>query len=172
MHEIHDNYVMLYSKLQEIPFECRRELDQNRVIDAKDYRTKIANKYSIKHNPFLPVTALEILLSLSERFAGVLFSPNDPDFDGQEELFSLFIENLELLSYDDNNFDEKRVAAKVKKWIDLEYNMDGTNGNIVCQPGNRKLKLMDVWMQLNVCIYPNFERAKIPDTFPVTHPYT
>lgn len=170
MHEIHDNYVMLCTKLQDIPFECRRELDQNRVNDARDYREKIAKQYSIKYNSFTPISALEILLSLSDRFAGVLFSPNDPDFDGQEEIFSLFIENLDLLSYDDNNFDEKKVVMKVRRWINLDYNLDGTNGNIVCQPGNRKIKYMDIWMQLNACIYPNFER--INPEFPVTHPYT
>jgi hypothetical protein len=51
--------------------------------------------------------------------------------------------------------------------MDLEYNLDGTNGNIVSMPGSRNIKGMDIWMQLNATIYPNFERA----TFPVTHPY-
>lgn len=166
-HEGNNDYLMLYSKLQEIPFICRRDMDQNRVQEAKDYREKIANRYGVKYNSFNPISVLELLMSLSEQFAGTLFCPNDPDFNGQEELFSLFLENLGLLSYDDNNFDEAKVERICKKWMNLEYNCDGTNGNIVAKPGNRKLKDMDIWMQLNATIYTNFERA----TFPITHPY-
>ena len=168
MSEINDNYIQLFTKLNEIPFVCRRDLDQNRVQDAKDFREKIAKKYCIVYNMFVPVTCLELLLSLSERFAGTLFSPNDQDFDGIQELFSLFLETLGLNLYDDNNFDEKRVETICKRWMDLEYNMDGTCGNIVAKPGYRKLKNMDIWMQLNTTIYPTFERA---ETFPINHPY-
>lgn len=167
-HEMNDNYIRLFTKLHDIPFVCRRDLDQNRVTDAKDYRERIAKQYNVKFNMFVPVSVLELLMSLSERFAGTLFSPTDPDFDGAEELFSLFIENLGLNLFDDENFDEKKVERICKRWMDLDYNCDGTNGNIVAKPGNRKLKDMDIWMQLNVSIYPNFERA----SFPVNHPYT
>ena len=171
MHEIYDNYIQLFTKLQETQFICRRDLDQNRVQDAKDYIEKIARKYDIKYNIFYPISVLELLLSLSERFAGTLFSPNDPDFNGHEELFSLFLDNLGLMSYDDNNFDEYKVEKICKKWMNLEYNYDGTNGNIVVKHGFRKLKDMDIWMQLNATIYPNFDRINI-DGFPVNHPYT
>lgn len=171
MHELYDNYIQLFTKLHEIPFVCRRDLDQNRVLDAKDYREKIAKKHYIKYNPFTPISVLEILLSLSERFAGTLFSPSDPDFNGQEEIFSLFLENLGLLTYqDDDNFDESKVERICKRWMNLDYNCDGTNGNIVAKPGFRKLKDYDIWMQLNVTIYPNFDRVDV-DTFPVKHPY-
>lgn len=172
MHELYDNYIQLFTKLHEIPFVCRRDLDQNRVQDARDYREKIARKYDVKYNTFYPISVLELLLSLSERFASTLFAPNDPDFNGQEELFSLFLENLGLFTYlDDDNFDGNKVERICKRWMDLEYNNDGTNGNIVAKPGNRKLKSMDIWMQLNVAIYPNFDRVDA-DSFPVNHPYT
>ena len=171
LHEINDNYVLLYRKMNEIAFICRRDMDQNRIQDAKDFRDKIAKQFHIAYNTFIPISCLELLLSLSERFAGTIFCPNDPDFEGTEEIFSLFIENLGLLSYDDNNFDEAKVEKVLNKWMNLEYNMDGTNGNIIAKPGYRKLKTMDIWMQLNATIYPTFERSECFDTFPVTHPY-
>lgn len=167
IHEINDNYVRLYSKMHEIPFKCIREMDENRLQDAIEYREKIAKMYGVPYNPFIPASCLELLLSLAYRFASVLFAPNDPDFDGQEEIFSLFIENLGLNVYDDDNFNEKAVEKILNRWMNREYNADGTNGNIVCKPGYRKLREMDIWMQLNQTIYPNFERAE----FPITHPY-
>ena len=171
LHDTNDNYTLLYRKMHEVAFVCRRDMDQNRVQDAKDFRDKIAKKYYIQYNTFIPISCLELLLSLSERFAGTIFCPNDPDFEGTEEIFSLFIENLGLLSYDDDNFDPTKVEQALNKWMNLEYNMDGTSGNIVAKPGFRKLKTMDIWMQLNATIYPTFERSEELSTFPITHPY-
>ena len=73
------------------------------------------------------------------------------------EIFSLFLENLNLLSFDDDNFNCIKVDAIINKWLDLGYNRDGTKGNIVCKPGYNKLKDLDIWMQLNKVLIPNFD---------------
>ena len=163
-----DNYVQLLTHLNEIPFEWKREMDQNQVKHAEEFREKIAKMYGIKYNYFVKPSVLEVLLALADRFSEVLFIPGDQQADGFYEIFSLFLENLGLDFFDDDNFNQERVDEIVKIWMDLKYNRDGTGGNIVSKPGYNKLKQLDIWMQLNKVFVPVFEHD---DEFPIRHPY-
>lgn len=165
------NFTQLIVLLHSIAFEARREMDMNRIKNAEEYRERIASKYLIKYNYFRPVSVLEIWMDLADRYSGILFSPGDEKFDGFAEILELFIENLSLNLYDDNGFDERKVRHIVRKWMDLEYNLDGTNGNIVCKPGYRKLKSLDIWMQLHCVLCPNLEEDCRDEEGPFRHPY-
>ena len=163
------NYTQLIMLLNEIPFETKREMDENRVKDAEEYRERIGKKYFVRFNYFSPITVLELLISLADRFSSILYFPGDERFDGIAELIELFLENLGLNQFDDDGFDEKKVRKIVKTWMSLDYNRDGTSGNIVAKPGYNKLKSLDIWMQLNVVLCPNFDVEQ--DNGPFKHPY-
>lgn len=151
------SYTQLIIFLNNIPFEAKREMDENRVKDAEEFREKIGKRYGIPFNYFSPITVLEIMMSLADRFSGILYFPGDNRLEGFAELIELFLENLTLNQFDDNGFDEKQASKIIKHWMNLEYNRDGTNGNIVSKPGFNKLKSLDIWMQLNVVLCPNFD---------------
>ena len=152
-----DNYQMLLIQLQNIPFRAIREMDKNQIRRGDEFRERLANKYYIRYNFCVPVSVLEVLLALADGFSTVLYVPGDQQFEGMCDIFGLFLENLNLLSYDDDNFNCKKVDDIINKWMNLEYNRDGTKGNIVCKPGFNKLKDLDIWMQLHAVLVPNFE---------------
>ena len=141
-----DNYQMLLIQLQNIPFVAVREMDRNQIKHGEEFRERIARHYDIRYNYCVPVSVLEVLLSLADRFSTVLYVPGDQQFEGMCDIFSLFIENLGLTGYDDDNFNCLKVDALVQRWLKLEYNRDGTKGNIVAKPGYNKLKDLDIWM--------------------------
>lgn len=152
-----DNYQMLLIQLNNIPFRAIREMDRNEIKRGEEFRERMAAKYYIRYNFCVPISVLEVLLSLADGFSRVLYVPGDQQFEGMCEIFSLFLENLNLLSFDDDNFNCIKVDAIITKWLDLGYNRDGTKGNIVCKPGYNKLKDLDIWMQLNKVLIPNFD---------------
>ena len=152
-----DNYQMLFIQLNEIPFRAIREMDRNQIKHGEEFREKIAHRYGIRYNCCVPVSCLEVLMSLADQYSTVLFVPGDQQFEGMCDIFSLFLENLGLLSFDDDNFNPIKVDAIVNRWMNLEYDRDGTKGNIVVKPGYKKLKDLDIWMQLHTVLVPNFE---------------
>lgn len=163
------NYTQLIILLNDIPFEARREMDLNRVKDAEEYRERIGKRNRIPFNYFAPITVLEIFMSLADRFSSILYFPGDERFEGVAELIELFWENLSINQFDDDGFNEEKVRKIIKSWMDLDYNRDGTSGNIVAKPGYNKLKSLDIWMQLNAVLCPNFDVEQ--DEGPFRHPY-
>lgn len=166
-----DDYQMLLIQLNEIPFRAIREMDKNQIRHGEEFRERIANHFGIRYNCFLPVSCLEVLMSLADRFSTVLFVPGDLQFEGMCDILSLFLENMGLTGYDDNNFKCEKIDEIVNRWLDLKYCRDGTKGNIVCKPGYNKLKDLDIWMQLNKVLIPNFDENEDNSTKPVRHPY-
>ena len=160
-----DNFQQLLLYLNTIPFKYKREMDANQLRHADELRERIAAKYNIKYNYFVPASVLEVLLSLADRFSTVLFVPGDTQFDGFIDIFRLFLDNLGLNLFDDDNFDQDKVSNIIEKWLNLEYNKDGTQGNIVVKPGYNKLKSLDMWMQLNKVLIPNYDSDE-PDGRP------
>ena len=168
-HDYFDNYQQLLIGLNDIKFIHHREMDLNQIKHAEEMREKVAKQYDIHYNYFLPVSALEVMLSLADRFSTVLFVPGDQQAEGFADILELFFENLGINVFDDDNYDAERVKAIILRWMNLEYNRDGTKGNIVCKPGYTKLKSLDMWMQLHKVLVTDYNESV--ETFPVKHPY-
>ena len=99
----------------------------------------------------VPCSVLEMMLALSIRCEEHIM--DDPEIGNRTgEWFWIMIVNLGLGSMDDTRYDEEYVDDILDKFLNREYDADGTGGLFpVRNPryAQYDLRNVDIWYQLN-----------------------
>lgn len=130
--------------------------EKNRALDGINLRREFAMECagevaSVEGE----CTVLEMLVALACRIEYELASE-----DGEEDpvrWFELFLVNLDLLGFDDENFDEALVYAILSRWMHREYDRYGHGGLFPLKarrcPDQRKI---ETWYQMQAYIMETF----------------
>lgn len=94
-------------------------------------------------------SCLEMLVGLARRIESEFYGSED----GVANCFWYFIRNIGI----DISDDIQTVNAKIKKWIDREYEADGTGGLFVTNRSYIDMRECTIWQQLNIVLVENNE---------------
>jgi len=100
-------------------------------------------------------TVLEMMVALACRIEYELAS--EPGEEDPERWFELFLVNLDLLGYDDDNYDEAMVYSKLDCWLRRQYDRQGHGGIFPLKNRRcRDQRKVETWLQMQSYIMENF----------------
>ena len=122
-------YTKLLKYLHDIPYEWDNDVpfDENRGEDGVLQRFYFFKSIGLNNGEFeYPCSVLEMLIAFAVRFGTDWLGYDDDDMkDHYERIFWLFICNLALDVFYDDDFDEDRVNAKITIWLHRDYTSNG-----------------------------------------------
>lgn len=145
------DYTHLLSVLDSFIFVAIHRLDNNRIEDALNMRDRRCRRKT-------PPSTFEVLVALAERCETDVMTSGEED--RTSEWFWMFIHNLELDTYSDENWcdeDYDTVMEILAVFVNRLYSMDGTNGSLFPIPGDSRNHIrMQLWDQLQFYMWANF----------------
>ena len=151
------SYRKLLMRLHDTEFRWSIPKDENRAEDGLDLRWRFANVYDI---PFdlvedaidEPCSVLEMMVALAIRCEETIM--DDPAMgDRTSQWFWGMIVSLGLGSMNDHRFDRRVVDDVIDRFLDRDYEPDGTGGLFTINHCDRDLRTAEIWHQL--CWYLN-----------------
>jgi len=120
-------------------------MDRNRAMDGVALRERYGCDNDLLGEP---CSVLEMLIALSARMENLTHDYDAGDRTSQ--WFWLMLTNLGLNCMDDDNFDEGTAEWIVDRFLDREYEYDGSEGGlfVLKQPYN-DLREVEIWVQMN-----------------------
>ena len=148
------SYRRLLTHLDNIDFTYSILMDENRAADGIDLRYCFGYERDIP-DPVIaceldnrPCSVLEMIVALCHRVE-VHIMGNSEYGDRTGQWFWSIIRNMELMDMYDANYDEEYVDYCINRFLNREYNCDGSNGGLVYLPECRKdLRNVDIWYQM------------------------
>lgn len=141
----------LLAYLYEKDFRYTVLRDENRAEDGIDLRYRFENWYGGQvltdaeiHGP---CSVLEMMVALAIRCESTIM--DDPHIgDRTKQWFWRMVTNLGLGSMYDSRFDEEYVDSVVERFLDREYDPDGTGGLFIIRDCEYDLRYIEIWNQL------------------------
>lgn len=121
------------------------ELDENRYCDGIELRKE---HFDGDFDILGPCSILEMLVALSIRCEDYIMCDDDIG-DQTGKWFWLMIFNLNLQSMTDDYFDKVYVDDVIYKFLNREYEPDGTGGLFKIKNCKYDLREVEIWYQLN-----------------------
>lgn len=156
--DIVSNYTFLLSSLNDIPFTYILDMDENRESDGSDlrYRFIYENEDTIRKRDAKAMaddlgsstcSMLEMMIALSIRCEENIMY--DPNIGSQiPRWFWDMISSLGLIDMTDEQYDEEYVAFVVKRFLDRDYEPDGSGGLFYIPDCSYDLRDVEIWTQL------------------------
>lgn len=153
-------YTLLLRELMRVDFwydpKKARGMDRNRAADGLQLRQDYADEcYGEVVEMSGECTVLEMMVALACRIEYELAS--EPGEEEPERWFELFLTNLDLLGYDDDNYDEAMVYSILERWMRRQYDRRGHGGLFPLKarrcPDQRNV---EIWCQMQSYIMENF----------------
>lgn len=149
-----NSFRKLLMRLHDTDFRYVIENDLNRAEDGVDLRRRFAitieHEYSydfIMDNLDGPCSVLELMIALAIRCEeSIMDDPNVGDRTGQ--WFWGMVRNLGLGSMTDDRFDRNFVDEAVNRFLDRDYEPDGTGGLFKIKRCEFDLRTVEIWYQL------------------------
>lgn len=151
------SYRKLFTRLNDTEFTYTIPMDGNRAEDGIDLRYRFGRENGYPDAMIaslldvVPCSVLEMTLALSIRCEEHIM--DNPEIGNRTgEWFWIMIVNLGLGSMDDTRYDEEYVDDILDRFLNREYNADGTGGLFpVRNPryAQYDLRNVDIWYQLN-----------------------
>ena len=138
-------------KMLEVPFLDLVGNDSNRVEDGLIFRRNYELETG-EHSGYLhSVSVFEVLLGLADRMNFEL-DEADMHLDQTAELFWELVDNLGLLGYDDEIYNENEVEKRLEKFVTRDYEPDGRGGCFpIFNPKNDQ-RDVELWYQMQAYI--------------------
>ena len=141
----------LLAYLHSVEFIYFIEDDANRASNGENLRWifSLAAGYDFDEiEPYLegPCTVLEMMVALARSCEDIMDDPQFGDRTGQ--WFWSMIVNLGLGSMTDSRFDEKYVSEVVRRFLNRQYDPDGTGGLFYIKNCDVDLRTVEIWYQL------------------------
>lgn len=155
-----DNKVVSYRKLLTylhcVEFVFSEPMDGNRAEDGIELRYRFAHCYlGDDEAEYLlngPCSVLEMMLALSIRCEETIM--DDPTMgDRTSQWFWGMIASLGLGGMYDKNFDIYRVEDVIERFLNRDYEPDGTGGLFTVRDYDYDMRNIEIWHQL--CEYLN-----------------
>ena len=134
-------------KLFDTEFSWVIENDASRAMDGLDLR----DHFERYEHGYCDIDGrcriLEMMVALAHRCEESIM--DDPNIgDRTWEWFWSMIKNLNLYSMDDKNFDRDYVEDILTKFLNREYEPDGTGGLFTITSRNDDLRNVEIWYQM------------------------
>lgn len=147
------SYKKLLTYLYNVEFVYIMPMDANRYEDGINLRYRFGYEHNIE-DPVIascldtnPCSILEMMVALAYRCEEhIMFNPSSGNKSGR--WFWMMIKNLGLGNITDNRFDEEYVNSVVWRFLDRQYDPDGSGG-LICIPNSKyDLRTMEIWYQM------------------------
>lgn len=149
------SYRSLLMQLYSTTFTYSIRGDFNRAEDGIELRYRFAQEQHCEACvPYLdgPCNVLEMMVALAIRCEEEFM--DDPDVgDRTKQWFWCMINNLGLNGMSDDNYDESFVEAVITRFLNREYDEDGSGGLFQIKHCRYDLRDVEIWYQL--CWYLN-----------------
>lgn len=145
------SYGKLLAYLHQIPFRWSIKMDENREADGLALRYQFAAEHDVLNMDDemdnADCSVLEMMVALAIQ-CEVSIGMDDPDFGNRtDQWFWGMIENLGLKTMVNSRFDEQRVAEVIDRFLDREYDPDGTGGLFTIENCKYDLREVELWYQ-------------------------
>lgn len=159
-HQLAD-YCLLLNCLFNIPFKSFIAMDDNRIEDALYMRkecidSEIGRRYDVSSVEDRYVSVFEVLFALSKRMENDFLCDPMEEIDHSRDHFWLFLRNLGVEKYSNDNFLETNVREKVEKWVRREYRKDGFGSIFPVRRPKKDMRTLQIWDQMSVYILENY----------------
>lgn len=144
-----DRYHFLFEKLYSKPFYAVNENDENRIVDAIDFRAEYEQNNGIFGCNYLgEISVLEVMVALAVRCEDTIMGNFDYG-DRTAKWFWYMVYSMGLLNNYDEWFDENEVDQILNCMLSRDYERDGYGG-LFYIPGIKKdLRKVEIWYQMN-----------------------
>jgi len=144
-----NSYRSLFEYLYSKPFWWDSDfmpMDRNRALDGIDLRERYGCSNDILQEP---CSVLEMLIALAIRIEDQ-FMTNYDEGNRTSQWFWIMLTNLGLNGMDDDHFDEYEADRIIDRFLNREYEADGSEGGIfVLEKPFRDLRDVELWIQAN-----------------------
>lgn len=148
------SYKRLFTQLHNTRFIFLIRRDQNRAEDGIDLRRRFAliQGYEDSYERIIdcldgPCSVLEMMVALAIRCEETIM--DDPLYgDRTGQWFWGMINNLGLGSMIDARFEEEYVRDVIKRFLNRDYEPDGTGGLFTIKRCEYDLRTVEIWCQL------------------------
>lgn len=143
------SYRQLLTFLHDAEFVYFVPYDENRAVDGITlrYRFCVANNCE-DDEVYLdgPCSVLEMILALAIKCEEINMNPSYGDRTRQ--WFWHMIKNLGLAGQTDINYNEWLINDVITRFLNREYDADGSGGLFVVRGWNRDMRKAEIWHQL------------------------
>lgn len=161
--EIQRNYIGLLNLLYEIRYVWNPNipLDENRYIDGINLRESFSYKSKIpsdivKNSIQGPCNILEMICALGIRIDNDIMATYYTGYDHGYFWIQKMLKNLNILQYDDSNFDENAIRVKINDFLQRRYSENGFGGLFYVLNSEKDMRSMNIWDQMCYYIYSNY----------------
>lgn len=145
----------LLMHLHSIPFRYSLPRDVDRAKNGEFMRYHYSYAHGMEDVPdclYGPCSVLEMMIALARACEDSIF--DNPDMgDRTGQWFWDMIVNLGLGHMIDRYYDRDEVEYKIGRFLDREYEPDGTGGLFRLKNCDRDLRTVEIWTQM--CWYAN-----------------
>lgn len=159
-HSVTD-YCLLLDILFNIPFKSHIDMDNNRIEDAyymrKEYLSDDIFRRidgSIIKDRYISV--FEVLFALSKRMENDILCDPMEEIDHSADHFWLFLRNLGVEKYSNGRINEAEIRYKVEKWVNRDYEKDGTGSIFPVKGSKIDMRKVEIWQQMSIYIMENY----------------
>ena len=160
---IQRNYIGLLNLLYEIEYVWNPNipLDENRYIDGINLRESFSYKSKIPSDIVQnsiqgPCNILEMICALGIRIDNDIMATYYTGYDHGYFWIQKMLKNLNILQYDDLNFDEDAVRRKIDNFLQRRYSENGFGGLFYVPNSEKDMRSMNIWDQMCYYIYVNY----------------
>ena len=146
-------YFLLLEHLHRIEFYSLIPYDENRAYDGEEL-WELYIRCSEPPVPRRPCTVLEMLIGLSKRLEYCLLdTPWERDLGGW---FWILIDNLDLLGFHNEGYNEHVVDFRVINFLDRRYSRNGDGGLFPLSKFKGDVRDIEIWKQMNIWLSENY----------------
>ena len=136
-------------------------LDENRYIDGINLRESFSYKSKIPSDIVQnsiqgPCNILEMICALGIRIDNDIMATYYTGYDHGYFWIQKMLKNLNILQYDDLNFDEDAVRRKIGNFLQRRYSENGFGGLFYVPNSEKDMRSMNIWDQMCYYIYVNY----------------
>lgn len=165
---IQENYSELLNTLYETQYiwDKATPLDENRYIDGLDlresfsYKLKIP-KYIVSDSIKGPCSMLEMVCALGVRIDNDIMATYYTGYDHGYFWIQKMLKNLDILQYDNSNWDRRIVEEKLLAFNQKRYSEEGFGGLFYIPDSEKNMRLLNIWDQMCYYIMKNFYKKEI-----------
>lgn len=141
-------YLLYFLSRREFAVDPEIHFDENRIADAYELRRSYFSDpvHDMEYALDKP-SMLEILVSLAERIdLDILYDPEEAS--KRPYYFWKMCENLGLLDYPDERYDEEMCGAIADRLINRTYDSDGNGGLFPLEHPLEDQRKVEIWRQM------------------------
>jgi hypothetical protein len=144
------DYVKLLRVMFETEFVALIPNDQNRAEDVEELRRTFMYEMSENEELDIPVSVLEVMITLSERMYDLTYDPETMDHKPHSWFWTL-VSNLELADYEDQEWGPasgEEIEHILKTMINRNYAYNGSGGLFPLAYPEQDQRDVELWYQM------------------------